>query len=299
MKAKTIAKQAGHSACCVHIAPVSLVSRGNARVEEWFDVLATCWKFESSRRLHAVCSILVRNDFMDWPQLQYASDPSEWEIIAVLTFDELAFLRDFIRQGKQEPKRMVEFVHRSLWFAYGLRSPRTAGVVEPTRSVNANMFHDITEKRAVCETANGVGPAAALKRLKLEDRTPGERCAWIETARLDAILGGMRLPLPSLRTGLRCYVAFVSTRGVRGLIPSAVYCMVRSSGACFPESVVFFPPSLTMLLAWTTMFRSGGTLRNYLGYVKTGCIIAGVSTGASCESTGPARCLSPVRVAGV
>ena len=53
--------------------------------------------------------------------------------------------------------------------------------------------------------------------------------------------------------------------------------------------MTFFPPSLRMLLAWTTIFRSGGTLRNYLGYVKTGCIIVGVSTGASCKPTDPAR----------
>ena len=46
---------------------------------------------------------------------------------------------------------------------------------------------------------------------------------------------------------------------------------------------MFFPPRLKVLLAWTTMFRSGGTLRNYLGYVKTGCIIVEANTGVRRE----------------
>lgn len=99
------------------------------------------------------------------------------------------------------------------------RSPRPNSPVEPTRIADANVFHTIAGKRAVCETATGVGPSAALKRLCLEDRTPGERSDWIEKARLDAILGGMRLSLPCLRTGLRCYVAFVRTRGDHGWVP--------------------------------------------------------------------------------
>ena len=41
---------------------------------------------------------------------------------------------------------------------------------------------------------------------------------------------------------------------------------------------VYFPPQLDTLLAWSTTFRSAGTLSNYLGYVKTGCLIVGAST---------------------
>ena len=70
-------------------------------------------------------------------------------------------------------------------------------------------------------------------------------------------------------SGLRCYVAFVSTRADREGVPiRSAFCKVLSSGACFPECVTFFPPNLRMLLAWTTILRSGGTLRNYLGYVN-------------------------------
>ena len=33
------------------------------------------------------------------------------------------------------------------------------------------------------------------------------------------------------------------------------------------------PPTLNMLLTWSTMFRSSGTFGNYLGYVKTACML--------------------------
>ena len=45
-----------------------------------------------------------------------------------------------------------------------------------------------------------------------------------------------------------------------------------------PVGKQYFPPPLNLLLSWTTLFRSGATLRNYLGYVKTGCILSGKPT---------------------
>ena len=39
----------------------------------------------------------------------------------------------------------------------------------------------------------------------------------------------------------------------------------------------YFPPPLGLLLSWSTLFRSGGTLRNYLGYVRTACLLENVS----------------------
>ena len=33
------------------------------------------------------------------------------------------------------------------------------------------------------------------------------------------------------------------------------------------------PPSVDTLLAWSRLFRCGRTLRNYLGYVRTACLI--------------------------
>lgn len=57
--------------------------------------------------------------------------------------------------------------------------------------------------------AEGVGPMAALKRVRFDCMDLQAKLRWIEEARLDAILGGMKLSMSSLRSGLRCYVAFV------------------------------------------------------------------------------------------
>ena len=77
--------------------------------------------------------------------------------------------------------------------------------------------------------------------------------------------------------------------------------MVVKSSACmafadtvFPNVKRYYPPRLDALLAWSVLFRSGGTLRNYLGYVKTGCIMAGADTKVSPTSSALCR-LSQVR----
>ena len=50
-----------------------------------------------------------------------------------------------------------------------------------------------------------------------------------------------------------------------------------------PELKRYFPPPLELLLAFAMDFRSPVTLKNYYGYIKTGCMLAGapvqVSTG--------------------
>ena len=43
----------------------------------------------------------------------------------------------------------------------------------------------------------------------------------------------------------------------------------------------YFPPDLDVLLAWSTLFRSEGTLSNYLAYVKTACVILKAPTQVS------------------
>ena len=44
--------------------------------------------------------------------------------------------------------------------------------------------------------------------------------------------------------------------------------------ACRPGVGVYFPPKIEILLAWSTLFKCKGTFTNYLGYVRTGCLIA-------------------------
>ena len=80
----------------------------------------------------------------------------------------------------------------------GLRTALASGKVSalPTRWWSEN-------------PASGRGPMATLKHLGLAEKNVEERARWIENARIDSILGGMRSALPSLKSGLRCYVAFV------------------------------------------------------------------------------------------
>ena len=43
--------------------------------------------------------------------------------------------------------------------------------------------------------------------------------------------------------------------------------------ALFPGKDSKLPPRLETLLAWSRLFRSGRTFRNYLGYVRTACLV--------------------------
>ena len=54
----------------------------------------------------------------------------------------------------------------------------------------------------------GVGPMAALRKSRLQDSTEFEKRAWMERARVDAVLDSCRLSLKSVQSGIRCYVAF-------------------------------------------------------------------------------------------
>ena len=108
-------------------------------------------------------------------------------------------------------------------------------------------------ERAHNSFSKGVGPRKALQKLQKCELNTSQKAVWMETARLDAILGSCCRSLPSVRSGIRMYVAFVEET--------------------YEGPKKFFPPQLEWLLAWSTLFRSQGTLANYIGYVKTGCLI--------------------------
>ena len=57
--------------------------------------------------------------------------------------------------------------------------------------------------------SHGVGPRAALKKLRFHEKSPSEKILWIEDARMSSILGSCQLSLPSVMSGLRCWIAFV------------------------------------------------------------------------------------------
>ncbi len=59
------------------------------------------------------------------------------------------------------------------------------------------------------KTAAGLGPRSALRKFELGQLSLDDRLAWVEKARLQAILGSCRLSIESLKSGVRCYVGFV------------------------------------------------------------------------------------------
>ena len=129
---------------------------------------------------------------------------------------------------------------------------------------------------------SATGPRRALKRLELQNMTSEQRRAWSEEARVDAILGSCRLSLNSFKCGVRCWSAFLGRYSFwlyRFLRPLFVLCTLADA-LRKEKPKVYLPPSLEELLAWTTLFRSPGTLSNYLGYLRTACMLANVPTQA-------------------
>jgi hypothetical protein len=63
----------------------------------------------------------------------------------------------------------------------------------------------------------------------------------------------------------------------------------------FPEKDSKLPPRLEALLAWSRLFRCGRTWRNYMGYVRTACLVAKMPVGVSVPTARvvirQARCL--------
>ena len=99
----------------------------------------------------------------------------------------------------------------------------------------------------------GLGPRKAVKSFLFEQRSHADIASWVEAARIDSIIGSCRRSLPSVRSGIVCYVAFVDV--VIGKVAS------------------YFPPQITWLQAWAAAFRCRRTFCNYIGYIKTACLL--------------------------
>ena len=108
--------------------------------------------------------------------------------------------------------------------------------------------------------AAGRGPRDAIRDAALQQTTPAARKQFLRAAALDAILGATRKCMGSVRSGITCWMDFVEKWD--------------------PELLRYFPPPLELLLAYTMAFRSPHTLRNYLGHLKTGCLVVGASVEA-------------------
>ena len=103
-----------------------------------------------------------------------------------------------------------------------------------------------------------VGPKRALAELSEKIKTTCDAEAFVKKARLDAILGAAPRSHPRIISGIRAWNSFA-------LI------ILKQQGCDLP-------PTEDGLLAWSRIFRSRGTFANYLGAVKTACLISKVPT---------------------
>ena len=135
----------------------------------------------------------------------------------------------------------------------------------------------LEERRPPNTAAARRGPMAAMQATNEKVVSERDRLEFLEESRLDAILGSCSRSHKSVRSGIRCWMAFVgeaSTPCVSPCLLVACLCADKYD----PVLKRYFPPPIDLLLSWTTMFRSAQTLGNYLGYVQTGCLIASAPT---------------------
>ena len=105
------------------------------------------------------------------------------------------------------------------------------------------------------------GPRATLKAFCATLPSAGVRSEWLQEAYLKALLGSCPKSLNSVRSGIRCWLAF------------AAAALGQSGGEAMP-------PTAQGLVAWSMQFRCVGTFSNYLSYVRFGALLAGVPTDA-------------------
>jgi len=104
------------------------------------------------------------------------------------------------------------------------------------------------------------GPMQSIKKVHAALGTEAARLQWLADARMEAILGSCSASLKSVKSGIRCYLAFAEK-------------FLLKSGKKLP-------PTVDELLAYSTHFRCKGTFSNYLGYLRVGCLADGESTAA-------------------
>ena len=130
----------------------------------------------------------------------------------------------------------------------------TAASRSPRRRQQQSI-EDLLKARPRNTLAEHSGPRGTLRRVVEGLENDAEKQAFIAKASLDAVLGACPKSMPSLRCGVRCYIGYVDEMQ--------------------PWGHSYFPPKLNTLLSWSTLFRSEGTWANYVGYVRTACILVG------------------------
>lgn len=236
--------------------------------EEWRDTLKSfVWK-STEDRLRDLCKFL-ESEGLTWRTVGLLGDPAEWA--PQFTAEEVHGVITFGKSGRTIPRLGICLFSESSCVHVCVRCSGNATVDEAVTPSQ-------TQQRGVGWAGlQRLGPRAAHRCLIAVLGGDEDRKRWVEDAKLHAILGSMGLSLDYVISGLRCYVAFVGRTLYRIGGPP---CLIGVACAehVFPEVRQVFPPQRDLILSWSAMFRSGGTVRNYLGYVKTGCMVMNKST---------------------
>jgi hypothetical protein len=105
--------------------------------------------------------------------------------------------------------------------------------------------------------ASAGGPTKACRQVSAILSDDAVRLEWMESARTSAILGACPRSRGSVVSGLRCWIGFAH---------EVLHLRGRE-----------FPPTLAGLQAWSVLFRCSRTFANYVGYLKLGCHLLGLS----------------------
>lgn len=177
--------------------------------------------------MRKVCQILLDNDLVEWWQLCRAPDPCRWPKAGELEAEEIKFLREVAAKCQEKPRcDWLSFSVR-VRASWGDRSPSPKRSRNIAGEVKRGFWAGLRSNMPKNTAAAASGPMLALTKANFGYMSEAQRLAWAEKARLDALLGGMRLSLPSLRSGLRCYVAFVGdpAKGPQHVCIAVVWCV--------------------------------------------------------------------------
>ena len=189
-------------------------------------------------------------------------DPSEWCGVEAFKNCNLDIIRKMMRHPRsRSPVRQTSTLIRPVYGNCACLNKLLACVFDclcrPVQQ-DVQVMSTLEAAAAPTRAAPKKGPRAMIHDLQLASMSIKEASLWMEMARLESIVGSCRRSTPSVKSGISCYLAFV--KAVCG-------CVERP-----------FPPKLEWLQSWAMLFRNADTFGNYVGYVKTACLIVKADT---------------------
>jgi hypothetical protein len=187
------------------------------------------------QQLLSLARVLLDNDIMSITELA-CLNRYELDGTSALHELDLAFIDAYNTSAVQ--------LGQPAWLPHPSQAETSPSVPEPPVVA-------VVRKRlsAANDVVVGMGPKLAMQKLAKTGMSDQEKVEWFTNARAAAIAGSCPRSHKSAISGLKCYVAFAQAFGAG------------------------MPPTTSAILAWSQLFRSGGTFSNYVGYVKLACDI--------------------------